>query len=64
MDSKKIGQRLRELRGERSIQKVALENGISPSAISMYESGLRIPKDDTKIRWETHMLYLSRTITT
>lgn len=50
MDSKKIGQRLRELRGERSIQKVALENGISPSAISMYESGLRIPKDDTKVK--------------
>ncbi|MBQ2735524.1 MAG: helix-turn-helix transcriptional regulator [Clostridia bacterium] len=50
MDSKKIGQTLRALRGDKSVQKVAHDNGISPSAVSMYEAGLRVPKDDTKVR--------------
>lgn len=44
-----IGQRLRELRGERTIQTVANETGLGWSTICMYELGRRIPDDDNKI---------------
>lgn len=44
-----IGQRLRGLRGEKPIQKVAEDLGVSVSAISMWENGERLPKDDMKI---------------
>lgn len=50
MNTKNIGKKLRELRGSKSVQTVAQENGISPSAVSMYESGLRVPRDDVKVR--------------
>lgn len=48
MDSKKIGQRLRSLRGERTQQMVADELGLTVSAIGMYERGERIPSDENK----------------
>lgn len=44
-----IGQRLRNLRGDKPIQKVAEDLGVSVSAISMWENGERLPKDDKKI---------------
>ena len=44
-----IGQRLRSLRGEKPIQKVAEDLGVSVAAISMWENGERLPKDDMKI---------------
>lgn len=50
MDAKKIGKRLAALRGDKSITKVASELNISPSALSMYENGERIPRDNIKIR--------------
>lgn len=50
MDEKKVAKRLRILRGERSRESVAKEIGISVSAISMYENGERIPRDDVKVR--------------
>ena len=50
MDAKEIGRKLRELRGNKSVKTVAEENGISTSAVSMYETGARIPKDEVKIR--------------
>ncbi len=50
MNTKNIGKKLRALRGSKSVQTVAKENGISPSAVSMYESGLRVPRDDVKVR--------------
>lgn len=49
MDAKKIGKRLRELRGTRSQKEVADACGITDMAISLYESGDRIPRDETKI---------------
>ena len=49
MDSKKIGERLRKLRGNRSQREVADACGITDMAISLYESGERIPRDETKI---------------
>lgn len=45
-----IGNRLRKLRGERTINSVADNVGISKSALTMYETGNRIPRDDIKAR--------------
>jgi len=50
MDAKEIGKKLKELRGERRISEVAEALGISPSALSMYETGTRIPRDVIKIK--------------
>ena len=50
MDREKIGKKLIELRGERSQASVAADLGISTSAIAMYESGERIPRDDIKLK--------------
>lgn len=50
MDAKKIGKRIRELRGEKSAPELAKAIGSSVSAIFMYESGERIPRDEVKIR--------------
>lgn len=50
IDAKKIGERLVLLRGDNTIVKVASDLKISPSALSMYENGERIPRDNIKIR--------------
>lgn len=47
---KEIGQRLRELRGEIPRENVAKACNVSISALSMYENGSRIPRDEIKIR--------------
>lgn len=44
------GETLRQARGNRSQKEVANELGISISALSMYESGERSPRDDLKVR--------------
>ncbi|MGN1205510.1 MAG: helix-turn-helix transcriptional regulator [Eubacterium sp.] len=46
-----IAKRLVELRGEETRENVAAAVGVSISAISMYENGERIPRDDVKIRF-------------
>ena len=50
MDAKAIGKKLVVLRGERTQEEVASALGISVSALSMYERGERIPRDNIKIR--------------
>ncbi len=50
MDSKRIGEKLRKLRGERTLMDVSRDLGISDAALCAYELGQRIPRDDTKIR--------------
>ena len=50
MDAIAIGKRISELRGEKSRKEVAEAIGVSVSAITMYENGDRIPRDETKIR--------------
>lgn len=50
LNSKKIGSRLVELRGNKSQSEVAKAVGISDSALSMYECGERIPRDSVKVR--------------
>lgn len=47
---KKVAERLIQLRGKKSREEVANAIGISVSAISMYENGDRIPRDDIKIK--------------
>ena len=50
VDKMQIAKRLKELRGQKSIRVVAEECGISHSALAMYETGQRIPKDNIKLR--------------
>lgn len=49
MDAKKIGAKLKELRGSRSQKEVADAVNVTDMAISFYESGDRIPRDEVKI---------------
>lgn len=50
MNSIEIGRRLARLRGDRTQETVAKQLNISVSALSMYERGERIPRDNIKIR--------------
>lgn len=45
-----IGKRLKDLRGSRNRDKVAADIGVSSSALGMYESNKRVPRDDIKRR--------------
>ena len=45
-----IAERLRIARGETPRQQVAEAVGITVSAISMYENGDRIPRDEVKVK--------------
>ncbi len=50
MDNTLIAKRLVELRGNIPREIVAKECGITTSALSMYENGNRIPRDEIKIK--------------
>lgn len=50
MNPVEIGKHLRELRGNKTIKQVADDIGISTSALTMYEIGERIPRDEIKIK--------------
>lgn len=50
MNAEKIAQKLVELRGNKTIKEVADANGISVSALSMYEAAKRVPRDEIKVR--------------
>lgn len=50
MDMKIAGAKLKELRGCRTKSGVAREVGISASALSAYEIGERVPRDEVKER--------------
>ncbi len=54
INAKEIGKRLIELRGTKTQDTVANAVGISVSALSMYERGERIPRDNIKIRLATY----------
>ena len=49
-DDKQLGQKLRELRGNRKQGEVAKAVNISISTLSMYENGERVPRDEVKKR--------------
>lgn len=50
MQANIIAERLVELRGCKSREEVAYNVGISVSALTMYETGKRIPRDEIKIK--------------
>lgn len=50
MNRKKIGERLKALRGSRPREEIALAVGVTAQAIYNYEQGERIPSDEIKIR--------------
>lgn len=50
MDRKEIARRLIEARGGMSQVEAASKIGIKRSALSMYEIGKRVPKDDVKMK--------------
>lgn len=50
MNSAIIGQRLVQLRGNKTQLEVSKAVNISISALSMYELGLRNPRDSVKVR--------------
>ena len=49
IDSHEIGKRLRVLRGEKTQKEVSKAVNISISALGMYESGKRVPRDEIKV---------------
>lgn len=50
LERKACGKKLRELRGDMSQTEVAYKIGVSQNAISSYETGARVPRDDVKRR--------------
>lgn len=48
-DKKIIGERLRNLRGDIPREVICSDVGISSSALAMYETGQRIPRDEIKV---------------
>ena len=50
MDRVAVGQRLRNLRGDKTLDEVAKALGVTSMAVSLWERGERIPNDDIKIK--------------
>lgn len=50
MNKTKIGKKLLSLRGTKRRDDVAKDLGISSSTLAMYETGKRIPRDETKVK--------------
>ena len=63
MDRNSIGERLRSLREKKrkTAAEVAEACGISQSALTMYENGERLPRDEVKLRLAK---YYGRTVQT
>lgn len=51
MNSHLIGKKLKKLRIEKNVDRdtVATATGLTASAISNYENGIRIPRDEAKV---------------
>ena len=49
-DSKVIGKRLRDLRGENTLEYVANGIGVTSMAVSLWERGERVPNDVLKAK--------------
>lgn len=48
--SNNIGKRLRDLRGNKTMEEVASELNITKQAIFNYENNIRVPRDEIKIK--------------
>lgn len=44
------GEKLKELRGNKTQQEAAIGIGITKSALAMYERDERVPRDEVKVR--------------
>ena len=57
MDAIKIGMRIKELREQKkeTMSEFARAVGTSESAIGMYETGQRVPRDEIKISISEHL---------
>lgn len=49
-DKAVVGKRLRALRGSRSQKEVADALGVTVMAVSLYEAGERMPRDEIKVK--------------
>ena len=49
IDTKVIGNRLRELRGDKTQKEVADAVGVTAMAVCQYEAGTRVPSDQVKV---------------
>lgn len=49
-DRKEVGERLRKLRGSRTLEEVGAAIGVSSMAVSLWERGERAPSDEMKVR--------------
>ena len=45
-----FGEKLKKLRGDRTLEQMASEVGVTTSAWAMYEKNERTPRDEIKIR--------------
>lgn len=61
VDNEVIAQRLKKLRGNKTQKEVANACNISVSALAMYETGQRIPRDEVKVKLAN---YFHRTVQT
>lgn len=59
-DKAVVGERLKALRGSRSQKEVADALGVTTMAISQYETGDRMPRDEIKVRLAN---YYKRSVT-
>ena len=50
MDKQKMAEKLIELRGDKTREQIAVDLGVSYSAITSYELGERIPRDELKVK--------------
>lgn len=50
MDARQIGMRLRDLRGDMTQEEAAFRLEISLFALKQYEEGVRVPRDEVKLR--------------
>lgn len=50
LNKKRIGKKLIKLRGNKKLSETAKDIGVTVSALRNYEGGLRIPRDEIKIR--------------
>ncbi|HLR35063.1 MAG TPA: helix-turn-helix transcriptional regulator [Tissierellales bacterium] len=50
MNREKMAQKLKELRGDKPREEVAVELGISYSSVVAYELGERVPRDEVKVK--------------
>ncbi len=51
MNLRRIAENLKRIRGTRSKAEMASLLGVTVSAVGNYENGLRIPRDETKLKY-------------